>query len=260
MANTEKRIVESLKSADKVLKERRPESDASVAIFELLRGVNLVLKPKFVFVDSGGNKTGIRYSSTLNSIFEVDQHEYDTIRLEHITLNQQTVVRDKLLRDFLLIHPHYGKRFRLVDPVRVAKAALYKTDLFDEVWFEVRALADDKLKSLLLLLTPATLAGLSALSRPELRYTARLITEKSPSEVKEAMADPILDTLHLYHMGVGLDVIKYNSRRGAIVWCDSDKEICKIPANKEPSTFLARAMLTDEYLKVRELLEQKLND
>lgn len=260
MIASEKRIVESMKSAELLLKARRPEKDLGASVFELMRGVSRTLKPKFIFVDKEGNKTGVRYSSTLNSIFEVEQDNYDVVRLEHITLNQQTVIYDKLLRDYLLLHPSYGKMFRLVDPVRVAKQALERTDTFDEIWFEVRGLADDKLKSLLLLLTPTSLSKLSSMERPELRYMARLITERKPGDVKEALSDPILETLHLYHMGVGLDVIKYVPRRGAVVWGDSDKEICKVPANKEPSTFLARAMLTDEYLKVRELLEQKLND
>lgn len=259
MKNSLDRSRESMKSAEQLLKERTPKATGDT-VFALKQGVSLIIKPKFTFVDSKGNKTGIRYGRNLNTIFEDAQHDYDTIRLEHITLEQNTIVRDPNLRDFLLLHPLYGKKFSVVDPVASAESALKKYEVFDEVWDDVRAMNVEQLKSLLLLLTPTTLSALADATLPVLRMSVRVIAEKNPDSVREAIADPTLETLYLYHMASALDVIKYYPRRESIVWVDSGKEICKVPTNKEPSTHLARLMLEDDYLKVRELIEQKLND
>ena len=93
-----------------------------------------------------------------------------------------------------------------------------------------------------------------------LRLMLREIASKNPEDVKDVLQDPILNTIYLYHMGVALDIIKFSPKREAVLWTDSGQELCKVPVNKDPGLHTARQLLTDEYLKAKELLESKLND
>jgi hypothetical protein len=247
-------------SAKNLIKERRPAVDSGMAVFALNKGINLLISPKFTFIDSEGNRTHVRYAQDQNSIFVDEQVEIDPIKLSRIVLNEKTVIKDSLLMDFLLINPSFGKLYKLIDPAGEAKKEMDRVSKFDDVWDSVRQLSLENTKALNLLLNDVSLSQMANTTMPELRLSIRKIAEKDPERVQEAMADPVLETLYLYHMGIALDVIKYLPRREVVIWTDSQKELCKVPTNKEPSMFVARQLLTDDFLKARELLETKLND
>lgn len=242
-----------------LLESRRPSVDYGGDVFVLKTGVKCLISPKMVFTDKTGNKTKIRYHQSFNSIFE-DEQDDEGVRLTRIPLNKKTVITDPLLRDYLLLRQEFGKAYELIDPAKNAKLHLEQLETFDTVWDSVRDQTTEGLKSLNLMLTNMTLTQMSTMTVPELKLSLRAIAEKNPGRVKEALADPIIKTLYLYHMGVSLGEIKYMPRREAVVWTDSNQDLCKVPINKDPGLHTARLLLTDEYLSAREMLEKKIND
>lgn len=251
----------AIKNAERIIEKRKPLSDPGYTVFNLKKGAYLMIKPKFVFVDKDGNKTLVRFTKGANSIFADEQDETGGIKLEYIALEANNVIRDPQLVQFLLLHPGYGKKFSVVDPAGNAKREMERLEEIDNVWDDVRALELESLKSINLMLLPKlSLSQVNQMSKAELTLNLRTLSHNNPKLVREALDDPSLKTLYLYHLGVELNVIKFSPQREAIIWTDSNQEVCKVPINKDPGTHLSRMLLTDEYLKVRELLEQKIHD
>lgn len=254
-------IEEARKSALKTINERLPSIDYEANTFKLLKGKQRIVRPKFIYKSEKGNKIPIRYSKTENSIFADEQAE--PVNLEYINFDQQLVVRDKNLLHFMLLHPQYGKLWKLNDPNKDAEQELDKVSRFDQVWDSLRQLDDQTLIGVYLMLPETgrhTLEGLSQKPRTLLLMGLRKIAESQPDKVREVLEDPVLKTLYMYHMAVGIGILQYIPRREAIVWTDSKKEVCKVPVNKDPGMHLARLLLTDDFVQARELLEQQLND
>ncbi len=250
----------AITTAKKLIKERQPAVDSGMTVFALVKGVTLMVNPKFTYIDDDGNRTHIRYAKDQNSIFVDEQVEIDPIKMQHITLSEKNVITDKVLQNYLLLHPGFGILYKLIDPAGEAVKEMDRVSQFDEVWDAVRQLSQENTKALNLLLTDTPLSAMANTTLPELRLSIRKIAERDPERVKEALEDPVLKTLYLYHMGTALGVIKFLPRREVVLWTDSQKELCKVPVNKDPGMFVARQLLTDDFLKARELLEQKLND
>jgi len=248
------------KFASELLKKRRPISKHGGATFKMLRMNDFMLQPKFMFRDGNGNATLVRYAKNMNSIFAFEQYDGDDVRLERIPLVKSINISDPNLRDYLLIHPRYGRDFVLVDRQREAKEELERVEAFDEVYAKVRSLDSHKLKSLYLLLIPGLPHEASSLSVPELRVKIRPVAEEKPYVVQEALDNPILDTLYLYYLGEALKVIKYEPKLGAVKWAVSGKELCKVPASQDPAKHVARFLVMDENIAAKEMLEKELYD
>lgn len=251
----------AVKSANAYLEDARPKVDTGEAMFALKKGVNLLVPPKFTYTDKEGNKTKVRYVRDQNTIFADKQVDSgDGVVLEQIILNEKNVIKDPLLRDYLLLYPAINKRYELIDPAGQAQKEMDRLSKFDTVWDQVRQLSLESTKALNLLLTDTKLSSMANSTMPELRLSIRNVALKDPDKVAEALADPKLETLYLYHMGIALGVIKYAPKREAVLWADSQKDLCKVPVNKDPAMWVARQLLTDDYLQSKELLETKIND
>jgi hypothetical protein len=250
----------AIQSAEQSLKERQPSKDYGVFVFRLFRGDKRLLKPKFLYSSPEGNKVSVRYSPMFNTIFVPEQDDNgEAVKLEYITIGKTTTVRDRVLANFIMLHPSYGKHFGLVDPAGDAKKELEKQTVVDDLWYDARSLPEESLKALLMLMTDMKMGALVDKTLPELRLTVKGLVNKRPFDVKEALEDPVLKTLYLYSSASFLDVIKYIPKQGIVIWTDTKKELCKVPVNKDPAIHVARLLLTDEYVKARELLEQAVN-
>ena len=251
-----------LQNAKKVIQDRRPAVESNMSVFRLKGGHTLLVRPKFMYKDENGGKVKVRYSDQFDSIFVDEQDDGgEPVKLERIPLSATNTLHDPLLRDYLLLHPDYGRKFYLVDKEGDAQRDLEKIDKFDSVWDEVRKLEDHQLRALTMMLIPSmAISEINKALPSRLRLMLREIASKNPEDVKDVLQDPILNTIYLYHMGVALDIIKFSPKREAVLWTDSGQELCKVPVNKDPGLHTARQLLTDEYLKAKELLESKLND
>ncbi len=257
MENT---IKNTIKNAKELIDSRRPASDLGYVAFELRKGTSLLLNPKFVFTDREGNRIRVRYLRGFNSIFVDEQQLTEEVKLEYISLETQNTTRSRQLIDFLLLHPGFGSLYNLIDPAGEARREISRIEVFDDLWDRVRALELQRLKSVNLMLTNLALTQINQMSEAELRLNIRTIISRNPESVAEALDDPVLDTLYLYHLGTELGLVKYSPVRGAVLWTDSNEELVKIPVNKDPGLYTAKMLLTDDLLKARELLEGRIHD
>lgn len=249
----------AIKAAKELIKMRLPKADYNAFVFKLKKGHTLMLKSKFTFVDENGSRAQVRYVSDMNSIFVDEQDNSMPVKLNTINLRPSTTITERLLTHYLLIHPKYGKEFTLIDPAGEAEKELQSIDKFDEVWGEVRAQPVETLRGLNILLTPVSVGALASMSIAELKLPLRNLTKKDPEAMQEALKSPIIKPLYMYHIASALDIIRFMPKRGAIIWVDTDKEICKVPINEEPGVFFARMMLTSDFAKVKEMLEDRIN-
>jgi len=253
-----------IKKAKEIIESRRPKNLNRPTVFSLKkkRGVYRFLQPVFTFVDEEGNRVKVRYIKDQNSIF-ADEQKFDdleTIKLENIPLKEHNEVKDPLLRDFLLLHPSFGKSYILVDPEGEAEQRLKKIEAFDEVWDKVRSMSSEELKGLIMLLTGKSLTSLTGQSNSELRLLVRGIAEQDPQRVSEALNSQEIKTLYLYHTAVALGYLKYIPHREVVIWTDTQKELCKVPTNRDPGMWVAKQLLTDDFLSAKEILEKQIND
>lgn len=249
----------AVKEAKALIDSRRPKLDG-VHFFKLINGSYRMISPKFTFTSSDGVKVKIRYNKEFNTIFEDDQDNGGyPVKTQYIVLDKHNQVSDKALIDFLLLHPVFGKGYTVVDPAGNAEKELRVLEAFDDVWDKVRSLTEEQLKALILLLMPSKLVDINNKTIAELRLMIRHKAQTDTQEVAESLESPLLRTLYLYHMALELGEIKYDKKSGYIIWTDNKKEIIRIPEDKDPGMVVARALLQEDNIRIRELLEEKIN-
>lgn len=253
----------AIDAAKKIIKDRLPLHKKGTATFRLLNSLSFLISPKFYFRDSEGKRVLVRYTRQSNSIFAEQQDDVDgEIELRRISLKESTLIDDPNLRDFLLLHPWYGKYWELVDKQKDAKLELDRIERFDEIYGKVRKdLSEEQLKSLYMLLIPETQPqSVSSMTTPELRIGIRKIAENKPEKVEKAMASPLLKTLYVYHMAEALKVLAFDPQSGVVKWVESDKELCKVPVDKDPAMYVAQLLTMDEHVSALERINKELYD
>lgn len=245
--------------AEAIIKERMPMNYDGQAVIKLKHGYGLMLKPKFTFIDKYSRRVPVRYAQDFNSIFVEDQDDTEPVKLSLIKLHKSKLITDKVLLSYLLLHPDFGTRFELIDPLGEAKKELERLEVFDDVWDKVRSSELHVLRGLAILLTTIDVSTISQMLAPELKMFLRKVAQKDPLSVQDALKDPILKPLYAYHVAVALGVVKYFPKRGGIYWVDSDTEICQVPVSEDPGVYFARMLLTSDFAKVKEMLEHKIN-
>lgn len=240
-------------------KGRLPKHEVGYYVFMLNSGRTHILKPKSIVTSKSGVKVRLRYSKDLNSIYELEQ-ETDGIEpmLEHIMLGETNTFTDAALVEYLLLHPDYGTKYVIYDGAGSAEKELEAFDEFDDIWDKVRALSLEQMKAVLLLDTRKGISEINMLSTPEIKLTLRTKAQKDTKGLSELLASPLLQPIYLYNMGLALGYIKH-TKSGSVVWADSGRDICKVPADKDPAIHVAKFLLQDENLGVLELLTEKIN-
>lgn len=266
MANTgakKKTEQTAISEATELIKSRRPLKPERGATFRLKGLFMIHVKPRFTYVSPSGKKELVRYSKNENSIFVSEQVGYDedTGSKNHtIVLNKNTNITDPLLRDFLLLHPHYGRYWELYDPEREYKNKLALIDAFDDVWFKVKDLSVSEMRALLYFMSPSPYISVDTMDKAELKVSLRNITEANPTAMKNALSNPRVKNLYLYHLGTSLKELMYDEHSGEIKWASSGKAICKVPASQKPGMYFAELVSTQEYADVLVELEKRLYD
>lgn len=250
---------EAIKEAKKLILDRLPEPINGEYVFKLKQGVSWMFPPKFTFFSKTSNsRVIIRYAKTENSIFEPEQSG-GPVLLEQIEVTQHMVVRDKLLASWLVLSPFFNKKYIAFDPVGDADREYEKLAYIDDVWSTVRGKNDEQKRALAVMLTKKSMAEVNSMTSKQLFLTLKHECEVNPKRVYEFSMDPVLDTLYLTSIADALKVIKYNKNTTALVWADNNREICKIPKGKDPIMYLAKLLLEDDYLKIKEELDKQTN-
>jgi hypothetical protein len=240
-------------------KSRMPKHEVGYYVFMLNSGRAHIMKPKAIVTSKSGVKIRLRYSKDSNSIFELEQ-ETDGVEpmLEHIMLGESNTITDASLVEYLLIHPDYGKNYVIYDGAGSAEKELEAFDEFDDVWDKVRALSLEEMKAMLMLDTGRGLSEINKIAPSEIKLALRKKSESNTKGMTELLASPLLKPIYMYNMGLTLGYIKY-TKAGTVIWADSQRELCKVPANQDPAKHVARFLTQDENLGVYELLTEKIN-
>lgn len=254
---------------------KKPETEAKEVIAERLKGYNtsngvlfklknrreVYIKPKFTFDTPSGQKCKVRYLRDEGSIFVSDQIDVpDDVTLEMIGISQHLVANSKNLQEFLVLNKAFNKVYEIHDPEQIARLEEEKTEAFDSVWYKVREKKREDLKALYMLASGAKISDLKDLSTSEMKMDLRHITEKDPEKMREYLESRLLRPLYLYHYSMEMGDIKLDALTNDIVWTDSKKKICTVPVDADPAKFFAKLMLEDDYLPVREKLEELANE
>ena len=247
----------AISEARELIKARLPEPIDGCWVFKLKTGVAWMFPPKFTYYSKTTNgRVNVRYVETENSIFEPEQSGEDVL-LEQMEVSQHYVVRDRLRAEWLVLNPNFGIRYDVHDPEGEANRAYAKMEQIDSVWDSVKGKTDEQKRTLAVMLTKRPMADINRLSEIQLKLLLKHECETAPAKVGDVVQDPLIDTLYIVAMADALKEIKYNKHTGGLVWADTNREICKIPSGKDPIMHLARLLLEDEYLKVREELEKR---
>lgn len=249
----------AMQEAKELIASLLPDTPSGEYVFKLKTGVAWMFPPKFTYYSKQNNsRVNVRYVATENSIFEVEQSG-DDVLLEQIELSQHLVVRDKLLASWLVLNPHFGKKYTVFDPIGDAEKEYQSIEQFDEVWSEVRNKTDEQKRTLAVRCSNKSMTEVNKMTEKQLSLLLRSECVANAKRVSDFMNDPLMETLYLVSMADALKEIKYNKATGGLCWSSNGREICKIPAGKDPIMYLAKMLLEDQYLNVREELDKLTN-
>jgi hypothetical protein len=236
-----------------------PKTNIGYWVFNLKNGQGHIMPPKTVCTSESGVKLRLRYSKNLNSIFEIEQ---DTdgfeVDLEHIFLDKNNVVRDQNLAYYLIAHSDFNRKYTLLDATGNAEKELEQLSLFDNVWDKVRSLKEEQLKALLLLDSRTSINEINEMSLPVIRLALRNKASKDPSGLMELINSPLLEPIYLYNMALALGEVKL-TKNGILQWVSSGKEICRVPADKDPAMYVAKFLMNADNIGILEAFNEKIH-
>ena len=243
-------------------------------LIKLINRREIYIKPKFVYTTASGQKVKIRYLKDSNTIFVEEQlkegreevplsalngalSEEVKATLVPINIDEHIVIKNGALLEFLVLNSRFNKVYEIHDPKALARMEEEKTEAFDGVWYKIREKKAEDLKSVYIMATGSTLTEANDMSPSEMKMELRQMTEADPEKIREVLESRLLRPLFLYYYCKDIDgAIKLNGSTNDVQWADTKKVICTVPEGTDPAKYFARLMLEDDYIKVRERLEE----